>query len=486
MRVLPTAATRLIGLVVVLAATAACTDEKIVFRDRELFETPPPGAANFVGYSNRDTKLTACGNCHVEKQGKWVQTAHADAWAGLKSSPAAQASCEGCHSVGELGNRTTGAAGYAATKHVRYEDVQCESCHGPGLEHATDPKDETVPLASIQVTTGPATGCGECHSDTHHPFVEEWAKSRHGEGANRPQYRNRAGCDACHGGKGALEAWGVNTTYLEQNDANAAVGITCAVCHDPHGSNNDHQLRFAVDSRNVDTQLCMKCHQRRSIPDQDNPQRGPHSPQGPLLLGEIGTVGWTPPNFAYDEQRVAGTHGSEANRRLCATCHVASFTVRDAGSGNHVFSATGHLFDAIPCVDARGVPTGEKGCAMTTTARTFASCTASGCHGSQNAALSAMSVAKTRIQNLVNELNTLLARVPASEFNRNDNIYTVAEGARFNADLGEDDSSATHNPFLTEALLTASIKIVKQQYGLTSPSSVDLRDIMRDLSLGGR
>lgn len=470
-----------------LGFVAACGEDTVVVEvERPIFNPPPDAASGFLGYFDYSLKLTACGNCHVGKQGDWEETAHSGAVATLEASGAAQDFCFPCHTVNERGNSLATPAGWNVVQDTAYQDVQCESCHGPGLEHATDPKDETVPLASIQVTTGPATGCGECHSDTHHPFVEEWAKSRHGEGANRPQYRNRAGCDACHGGKGALEAWGVNTTYLEQNDANAAVGITCAVCHDPHGSNNDHQLRFAVDSRNVDTQLCMKCHQRRSIPDQDNPQRGPHSPQGPLLLGEIGTVGWTPPNFAYDEQRVAGTHGSEANRRLCATCHVASFTVRDAGSGNHVFSATGHLFDAIPCVDARGVPTGEKGCAMTTTARTFASCTASGCHGSQNAALSAMSVAKTRIQNLVNELNTLLARVPASEFNRNDNIYTVAEGARFNAGLGEDVSSATHNPFLTEALLTASIKIVKQQYGLTSPSSVDLRDIMRDLSLGGR
>ncbi len=484
MRKLHSAAFRLGCLAVVLSFASACTDEKIVYRDRELFEEPPAGAANFIGYSNQETKLTACGNCHVEKQGDWSRTAHASAWAGLQSSSSAQTLCEGCHTVGDKGNAVTGMAGYDATRDKRYEDVQCESCHGPGLAHATNPKDETVPLASIQVATDLTTGCGECHSDTHHPFVEEWSQSRHGEGANRPQYRTRAGCDACHGGIGALAAWGVNTTYLELNDPNAAVGITCAVCHDPHGSaGNEHQLRFPINSRNVDKQLCMKCHQRRAIPDEDNPQRGPHSPQGPLLLGQVGTVGWTPPNFAYDENQIAGTHGSEANEKLCATCHLNSYTVSDAASGGHVFSATGHLFKAIPCVDGQGIPTGDESCALTTQARTFASCTASGCHGSQNAALSAMRIAQTRIDGLVAELEALLERVPADQFDRNDGIFSIAEGASFNASLGGISSSAIHNPFLTEALLTASIKIVKSTYGLTAQSAVVTDNILWDLSI---
>jgi hypothetical protein len=37
-------------------------------------------------------------------------------------------------------------------------------------------------LASIKSDTGAAVtnGCAECHSGTHHPFVEEWRMSRHG------------------------------------------------------------------------------------------------------------------------------------------------------------------------------------------------------------------------------------------------------------------------------------------------------------------
>jgi predicted CXXCH cytochrome family protein len=391
----------------------------------------------------------------------------------LQASPGAQAVCEGCHTISDKGNLIEGTAGYDATADERYEDVQCESCHGPGLTHVGNPKDENVPLAPLSVGIDLTTGCGECHADTHHPFVEEWAKSRHGEGANAPQYRTREGCSACHGGIGALAAWGVNTTYLEQGDPGAAIGITCAVCHDPHSAENEHQLRWPIDSRDIDQNLCMKCHQRRAIPDEGS-AHGPHSPQGPLLLGGVGSVGWIPPNFEYDADTIAGTHGSERNRELCATCHLNSFTVTDPASGSHLFTATGHLFDPIPCVDAQGIPTGEEGCPMTTAARSFEGCTGQGCHGSETTALTLKVVAETRIHELVEELGALLALVPADQFSTTDDVYTVAEGAHFNMELGEIESSAVHNPFLTEALLRSSIKAVKSTYGLAAQSDVSL------------
>lgn len=467
---------RLSLVAVVFAGLTSCVDEKIVFQDRELFEEPPTNAMSFLGYSNHETKLTVCGNCHIEKQTKWEDTNHASAWAGLQNSGGAQVFCEGCHSVGEMGNSISELAGYNATGDERYEDVQCENCHGPGLTHVSNPVDANIPLAPLNVGVDLTTGCGECHSDTHHPFVEEWAASRHGDASTNQSYRVRSGCDACHGGEGALRAWGVNTEYLEKGTGQE-IGITCAVCHDPHDKTNEHQLRWPVNTRDVDTNLCMKCHQRRAIPDEGS-SRGPHSPQGPLLLGEVGSVGWTPPNFAYTASTIAGTHGSESNAKLCATCHVNSFTVTDPASGGHVFSATGHLFKPIPCVDAQGIPSGDDSCDKTVEARTFAACTASGCHGSETAALSAMLIAQSRIEELTNELNALLDQVPGSEFNNNDGVYTVAEGSKFNAGLGAIESSAIHNPFLTEALLTSSISAMKNTYGLTLQSNVRLESVL--------
>jgi predicted CXXCH cytochrome family protein len=449
-------------------------DEKIVYQDRELFEEPLAAAAGFLGYSDYESKLTVCGNCHISTQNDWEETGHADGWAGLQDSGHAQAFCEGCHTVSEMGNAVTAAAGYNATGESRYEDVQCESCHGPGLAHVSDPNDNNIPLAPINVTVGEnATGCAQCHTGSHHGFADEWAQSRHGDASTNKSYRVRDGCSYCHGGEAALAAWGVKTEFVEQGQ-NQEIGITCAVCHDPHAKDNEGQLRFPIDVLDEEANLCMKCHHKRAVPDDGSSSRGPHSPQGPLLIGDIGGVGWTPPNFAYDATRITGTHGSESNPRLCAGCHVNSSTITDSETGDFVFNATGHLFKAIPCLDAQGVPTGDDSCAMNTTERTFASCTTAGCHGSATAALSAMTVAQARIANLAEELDALLDQVPASEFSSSDAVFTVAEGAKFNLGLAEITSSAVHNPFLTEALMIASIKIVKSNYALASQTGISL------------
>ncbi len=447
-----------VGLVLVASlGWAGCTDEEAVFGERPFFDDPSADASGFLGYDNRDLQLTVCGNCHVGQQSEWEETGHPHA-------------C--CHAVSENGNSAEDAVAWTATGDPRYHDVQCESCHGPGLDHVSSP-DIARPLASIAAGVDLTSGCGECHraeAADHKPFVEEWSQSRHGEGANRPQYRDREGCLTCHGGRGALEAWGVDDVFLENVEDTQGIGIVCAVCHDPHEERHPGQLRFAIDVPDVDLNLCMKCHQRRAVPDLESPQRGPHSPQGPLLLGE--NVGWTPPGFPFGPGEIVGTHGTEANPRLCATCHVNPVETASA-------ITSGHLFKPIPCVDAQGIPTASEECALEE--RSFEACTASGCHGTQVAARSAFIVAKARIAALVEELDALLALVPDSEFDPDDDIFTVAEGANFNAGLGEIRSSAIHNAFLTEALLIASIEAVEDEYGVQASIQMDLRARLEEL-----
>jgi len=475
-----------------LYAATACVDEKIVYRDRDLFEDPLTAAGSFLGYTDSDTKLTVCGNCHVEKQGDWIGTAHADAWNGLQSNANAQAICEGCHTVNELGNTVTDIAGYNATAEARYHDVQCESCHGPGLTHVTNPLETNAPLPPLNVGSGATLGCAECHNEnsgSHSPFAEEWNLSRHGGGTTHASYRTRSYCNSCHGGEGALAAWGVNTEFLEKGQ-NEEIGITCAVCHDPHSDEFEGQLRYSVSEPDVDQNLCMKCHQRRAVPDLGTggtSTSGPHSPQGPLLLGEIGTVGWTPPNFAYNVDRIRGTHGSDRNTRLCATCHVNSYEITDPDTGSHLFTVTGHRFLPVPCVDASEIPTVGQSCGYTEPERNFSSCTTSGCHGDETAALSALLTARGEIEGYTEQLDSLLGRVRASfpnAFSNTDTLFTVAEGAEFNAKLGAIESSAIHNPFLTKALLLASIDIVETTYGVTypvGPAAVSAEEALREL-----
>lgn len=442
----------------------ACVNDKIVYRNVQ-FPQPATAAKSFVGYSQADTKQTTCGNCHIDQQTKWSATKHSKAWADLKATGRSTADCEGCHSVNDKGNASTDAAsGYTSTKDVRYQDVQCESCHGAGLAHVTAPTLSNRPLPSIAVKVGGTDGCAECHTGAHSPFVEEWSKSGHGFVETSPS--TQADCIGCHTGQGALAAFGVNTNYVEKTSTTPQP-ITCAVCHDPHAVTQPHQLRFAVDAPVLEQNLCMRCHQRRSAPDQSS-SRGPHSPQGPTLLG---TAGWFPPLLiAQGVTEIDATHGLQtANPKLCATCHVNRATVTDKLTGAFTFQSTGHNFRAIPCLDTSGKPTTDTTC--TIAQRTFAACASSGCHATEAAARSAMLSSETTVDVLVAQLNALLAKVPATEFKTGDNKITTAEGARFNIGLATLSGQPVHNPFLVRTLLTTSIQQVQKDYGVSTTGS---------------
>jgi len=462
---------------------SGCVDEKIVYRDGPNYAPPPAAAASFLGYDDRDSKKTVCGNCHVSQQGKWQETAHADAFRTLEQSGQMQNLCQACHTVNNLGNVATDtSAGWRSTKDVRYHDVQCESCHGAGLQHVQVPARGQM-LASIRADTVSSltTGCSECHRGTHHPFVEEWRSSRHatsytraynGATATAPEVPGgpRAACVGCHVGQNALANWGVNTNYTEKSQGQTsatAVGVSCAVCHDPHGTPNSKNLRFPIDSRDPDNNLCVKCHLRRSVPDFSGSQNSPHSPQGPMLLG---TAGWWPPGIEVDGDLVA-SHGTERNPRLCAGCHVNRYDVTDKATGRFVQTVTGHRFTAIPCVDANGLPTASQNC--TVAQRSFKSCASSTCH-SEASARTIMTQAEADINLLAAALLPMLndARVPASD--KAGGKVSTWRGSTFNRNLALHPGSEVHNPFLAKALLRASIAQMAKDYGIPAPPGLDL------------
>lgn len=476
----------ILPLVVLPLFTTACEDEQIVYRNRLLFDDPLPAADSMLGYGfaeSADAKLTVCGNCHVSTQAEWVLTAHADAWASLQNSGHPAAACEGCHTVNEMGNRIEEPAGWLAVQDPRYHDVQCESCHGPGLGHVNDPE-SFQPLASIQADTGLTNGCGECHSGAHHPFVDEWVQSAHAV-PNEHAAENPS-CQGCHTAEGALVQFGEHSDYVEKNDAEH-LGIVCAVCHDPHGGANDPaeqiegQLRFTVHTQDTELHLCARCHDRRSAPSGSSTQGlEPHSPETALIAGE---AGWWPAGMRQDT--LMGTHSSAPE--LCATCHVNTFEVTDQQTGEFVMSATGHLFNAIPCVDAQGVPNTDD-CVISVDARNWDGCTTSGCHGSENAAFSALVTGAEEIEALADSLYTLLQTVdpgledPDLPIDPADGVLTAAEGALFNwhlATFGGGDGrvdplaqyagSLVHNPFLMKRLLRASIEAVLDEAELVGP-----------------
>lgn len=498
-------------LLVAAGVLAGCVDEEVVFRERPLFEDPPEGAASFLGYSDRDAKLTVCGNCHVGKQSGWESTGHADAWEDLQASGHAGASCEGCHSVNERGNTAEGEAGWTATGDPRFHDVQCESCHGPGQSHVENP-DAGQPQANLSIKQvgglDAETGCAECHQGNHHPFVDQWLASAHGNVSSFAA--GRSGCNGCHEGKAALEAqFNADAEYVEK-DQGGVTQITCAVCHDPHGSEFAANLRAPIDEPSRGN-LCVTCHSRTGTPNTGSSnERGPHAHQGLLVLGE--DIGWIPPGSDLtDVDRIVSTHGTEANPRLCATCHVTRSEVTDAETGEFLIESVGHTFEAIPCLGEDGLP--REGCSIQE--RDFQACTGSGCHGTASAARSAFVTVRSRINSLLDELwadtdgdavlepsdggllPAVMAQEGTDEVDVLDSRFTTAEGAIWNAQISftdqrshwgdarlpngdsfsahEGSGEGVHNPFLIEALLTASIDAVEREYGVSASVSTEIR-----------
>lgn len=472
------------GVAFAMCVLAACTSEKIVYRSGTGFAAPPTAAASFIGYYDAANKQTVCGSCHVDFQTRWAQTKHASAWNDLQASGGATGVCEACHSVTNLGNAISDTAvGYRTTKAARYHDVQCESCHGPGLTHASSPTALNRPLASIKADTNVVNGCGECHTGVHNPFVNEWKLSNFKGLSHSIVQSGTVGntdptCVGCHTAQGALAQFGVTENYVEKVATNAitaanALPLVCATCHDPHGSPNDHQLRFSISATNVDDNLCTKCHQRRADPSQVTTRNSVHSPEGPTLFG---LAGWFPPGMSAGDS-IIGSHGTPSrNPKLCATCHLARFTATNSGSGTFVFQSTGHRFIAAPCVDANGVPTVSQTCAIT--AKTFRSCVDASCHASEAVARTLFLTDSARIIQLTTSLNSSIAQVKAikpADCTLGGPIYTSCLGGQFNVSLALSPGGFVHNPFLLEQLLIASINQIQKDYGVSPGVTVSLQ-----------
>ncbi len=94
------------------------------------------GGARFLGSE-------ACRTCHPAAYDLWRATGHARAFTGLAPADRTVASCLRCHVTGygdPLGYRGDAVEDLTA--------VGCESCHGPGADHARSAYPAFVPTAT--------------------------------------------------------------------------------------------------------------------------------------------------------------------------------------------------------------------------------------------------------------------------------------------------------------------------------------------------
>ena len=225
---------------------------------------------------------------------KWlkyhVPDAGGDWWAAYYPSDNLQRptgpTCDGCHSVNYD----------IHTRQVTEWNVGCERCHGPGGEHVAHPTRTNILNPGEMDDVASDDTCIQCHSQgrPRAGFIEgrayDWPVGYHA-GLRLADYWKLEDIalgqtDFLHYPDGTA-----HKNRMQGNDFVQSVmyrhGVTCASCHDVHGTENYAQLRKPAD------RLCLDCH-------------GAGSPNGP-----------------HEATLEAHTHHNAASTgSQCIACHM--------------------------------------------------------------------------------------------------------------------------------------------------------------------
>jgi hypothetical protein len=244
--------------------------------------------------------------------------------------------------------------------------VGCEQCHGPAQAHATSAQTSRIGMNKYQPDM-----CNQCHDGARrHSLGTFYLESAHYEleyGAAAEG--GRANCQPCHTGAGLMyylnnnnDTTGIASKWVLARDAKTP--ISCQVCHDPHGNDNEYQLRTMTikgDSlkggyvipakfRSSKGNICLICHGGRYAVKaritKSAPYYGwadrfyPHyNTQGEMLFGAGA--------YQYDDESFTGlmTHGGVEGG--CTGCHMqkrANALYNDSRSNTSFYQLANHSF----------------------------------------------------------------------------------------------------------------------------------------------
>ncbi len=212
--------------------------------------------------------------------------------------------CDGCHSVDYN----------LQTRQVVEWNVGCERCHGPGSAHLDNPVAHTILNPSRLGDVASNDTCIQCHSQGR-PLTNPIE----GRTYDWP-VGYRVGLDLKDFwrledhklGETTFTHYADGTAHKNRMQGNDFVqslmyrrGVTCASCHDAHGTDNPAQLREPIDK------LCLDCH-------------GPGSPNGPR----------TATLEEHTHHRAASTGSA------CVSCHMPAIetTIADVKVHAHTFA----------------------------------------------------------------------------------------------------------------------------------------------------
>ena len=194
--------------------------------------------------------------------------------------------CDGCHSVNYD----------IHTKQVTEWNVGCERCHGPGSEHVAHPTRTNILNPAEMDDVASDDTCIQCHSQGRPRAglidgkAYDWPVGYHA-GLRLADYWKLEESTLGQTDFYYLPDGTAHKNRMQGNDFAQSVmyghGVTCATCHDVHGTGNYAQLRKPTDK------LCLDCH-------------GPGSANGPREA-----------TLEEHTHHKAGSAGSE-----CIACHM--------------------------------------------------------------------------------------------------------------------------------------------------------------------
>jgi DmsE family decaheme c-type cytochrome len=269
-------------------------------------------------------------------------------------APAAQTPAGGATFVGEQACVTchdTQQKGMQGTAHHRASDPRtpaakqgCESCHGPGSAHVSDPVANPVKNFKTMSADEANATCTSCHNRGEHAL---WDGSQH-----ESRGLSCTSCHSVHSPKtpvGQLKAKtqtelcaSCHRDKVAKLDRSGHMPVRegkmqCMTCHNVHGSTNVKLLRKG-DSI---SELCTSCHAEKRGPFlwEHAPSRDGcvtcHDPHGssnermlvakPPILCQRCHAGTRHPSTIYDAALVgAGSKPSvRVYGRTCVSCHSA-------------------------------------------------------------------------------------------------------------------------------------------------------------------
>ena len=211
--------------------------------------------------------------------------------------------CDGCHSVNY---------DIRAKKPSEW-NVGCETCHGPGTTHVAQPSRANIFDAANADAIASTDTCIQCHSQGQPRGGLIDGKAYDWPVGYRVGLRLQDfwKLEPHALGETSFTHYADGTAHKNRMQGNDFVqslmyqrGVTCASCHDAHGTANDAQLRKPMAT------ICLDCH-------------APNSPNGPHVA-----------SLEDHTHHAKGSAGSE-----CVACHMPKIqqTIANVNVRSHTF-----------------------------------------------------------------------------------------------------------------------------------------------------